>query len=482
MTSPPLDVAVTKSPRRLESPQHTRKRGRHRLVLRVLLISTALFVTINTIQLMSHVVVHDASARSRMTAAFGGRQLPSSSSTVLRQVNNTATLLDPRVNLINTTTVSLYKEKHITSLHQKVEPTGTTATNLRKENSENNPIAGRDDTTPSTTRTRFPRWMTNYFAWHRETMKSLNETNYMEQRYLVARCLHEDNICGGASDRLQSLPALVMIANMTQRIFLIKWTRPAPLEEFLVPPVGGGLNWTVPTWLDAHFNYTDSPIVTGDNKRQIYKAKIDSMLVSAIFQSYHHGYYFFGENSPENETGYYDVYREMWHRVFEPSPPVALRIRQQLFALNLRPNQYLGAHVRAKYEFDKTRNTRLIYNALNCASHLSVHNNNNNDSGTDTQWPIYFASDSIRTTELALEYGRQKNATIVARNLTGQPEPLHLDVRMLCRTHRLCACVCLANVFLIFISSFNWTEYTERHGLLCPPTPTQEYDAGRRLL
>jgi hypothetical protein len=38
-----------------------------------------------------------------------------------------------------------------------------------------------------------------------------------------------DDECGGASDRLQSIPAMLVLANETRRILLIKWNRPTPL-------------------------------------------------------------------------------------------------------------------------------------------------------------------------------------------------------------------------------------------------------------
>jgi hypothetical protein len=87
-----------------------------------------------------------------------------------------------------------------------------------------------------------PPWMKEYFYFHQQLRALLNETNWQEQRYFVARCLDTDDVCGGASDRLHSIPALLLIASTTKRLLLIKWSRPAALEEFLVPP-DGGLDW-----------------------------------------------------------------------------------------------------------------------------------------------------------------------------------------------------------------------------------------------
>jgi hypothetical protein len=106
--------------------------------------------------------------------------------------------------------------------------------------------------------TVLPAWFKDYVALHREQRLALNETNWEDQRYLIMRCLDIDTKCGGASDRLQSIPAMLALANKTRRIFFIKWSRPAPLQEFLVPPKGG-LDWTIPEWLDEHLDFRKLP-------------------------------------------------------------------------------------------------------------------------------------------------------------------------------------------------------------------------------
>jgi hypothetical protein len=81
-----------------------------------------------------------------------------------------------------------------------------------------------------------PQWMKDYFEWHQDQLANhLNKENWESHRYLVMRCL-ESEVCGGASDRLSSIPKFVRVASMSKRILFIKWTRPAALEEFLVPP------------------------------------------------------------------------------------------------------------------------------------------------------------------------------------------------------------------------------------------------------
>jgi hypothetical protein len=106
--------------------------------------------------------------------------------------------------------------------------------------------------------TSLPAWFKDYSISHREQRSALNETNWKNQRFLIMRCLDFDEKCGGASDRLQSIPAMLMLANQTGRMFFIKWSRPAPLQEFLVPPTGG-LDWTIPDWLDSQLDFRKLP-------------------------------------------------------------------------------------------------------------------------------------------------------------------------------------------------------------------------------
>jgi hypothetical protein len=98
-----------------------------------------------------------------------------------------------------------------------------------------------------------PPWMKEYFGWHRAERGRLTRGNWETRRYLVLRCLEDDAECGGASDRLGPLPYLLMLAHRARRLLFIHWSRPAPLEEFLVPPAGG-MDWTVPECV--RFNLT----------------------------------------------------------------------------------------------------------------------------------------------------------------------------------------------------------------------------------
>jgi hypothetical protein len=92
-----------------------------------------------------------------------------------------------------------------------------------------------------------PYWTKAYFNWHKHKRTTWNVNNYTEERWLIMQCLADQDKrkCGGTADRLKPLPFMLRMAYNTRRILLIRWTRPAMLEDFLVPPKGG-FDWRVP--------------------------------------------------------------------------------------------------------------------------------------------------------------------------------------------------------------------------------------------
>jgi hypothetical protein len=262
--------------------------------------------------------------------------------------------------------------------------------------------------------TSLPAWFKEYSISHREQRAALNETNWKNQRFLIMRCLDFDEKCGGASDRLQGIPSMLMLANQTGRLFFIKWSRPAPLQEFLLPPTGG-LDWTIPHWLDSKLDFRKLP--TGRNMK---KAESSEHILTFRLQNTGIQKGIYNLHKSANELEYDRVLRDIWDTLFTPSPPVAALIRQNMKDLNLVPGAYVAAHVRALYLSDASNNTRLIRNGINCATKLKPG------------LPVYFASDSSKATRAALEYGRSKQkanvtatATVVAR--IADTEPLHID-------------------------------------------------------
>jgi hypothetical protein len=262
--------------------------------------------------------------------------------------------------------------------------------------------------------TTIPPWMKDYFAWHQDQVsRHLSQDNWQSHRYLVMRCL-EHETCGGASDRLQSVLKMLRLASLAKRLLFIKWTRPARLEEFLVPPVGG-MNWTIPVWLDALLDYR-SPI------QKDTAISSSRRLVMVKDQTHDHGFHSYNQaarnatiaGNNEEEADFDQVFRDAWNVLFTPAPPVQALIDHNMNELDLVPGQYVAVHVRSKYKVDKSNDKRMMHNSINCASTMRPG------------WPIYFAADSSNATKHAVQYAQiVKNVSIAFRQ--SDVEPLHLD-------------------------------------------------------
>jgi hypothetical protein len=253
----------------------------------------------------------------------------------------------------------------------------------------------------------FPEWMNEYFAWHGEERTRLTQKNWKTYKYLVVRCLDVDDKCGGASDRLQSLPLAILFASLSGRLLLIHWERPCPLQEFLVPPKGG-LDWRMPSWLHEKLDYAHAIVIVMTAFKPVM---MNTPLVTMRHQKFWPEFY--DQRKLQHERSYQDVFHAVWQRVFEPTLPIQALIEKHMREMNLAKGKYVAVHVRAKYIRDLTKDTKGIENALNCASTLRPG------------YPIYVASDSTQVIRMAMEYGQSKGATVVAR--TDEHEPLHLD-------------------------------------------------------
>ena len=273
--------------------------------------------------------------------------------------------------------------------------------------------------------TVLPVWFKNYVVQHRAKRLALTESNWKDQRFLIMRCLVTDDECGGASDRLSSIPTMLMVANKTDRMLFIKWSRPAPLQEFLVPPEGG-LDWTIPEWLDKRLNFTALPQSCGPNIRQdlqnitevLERVASDEPIMTFWQQLQCRRIDYYHKHKGAHEKGFHVVSREFWDTLFTPSAPVAALIQQNMKDLNLVPGEYVATHVRTLYDRDESNDVAAIHNGINCATQMRPG------------WPVYFASDSSNATLAALEYGRSKrknrDTTIVVARVA-DTEPLHLD-------------------------------------------------------
>jgi hypothetical protein len=270
---------------------------------------------------------------------------------------------------------------------------------------------------------QIPDWMKQYFRWHQEQRELLRKENseaVSSMRFLLMECWSWNSVCGGTADRLRSIPFMIMVAHRTQRLLLIKWSRPAELEEFLLPP-RGGLDWRVPSWLIPHLANRSSYHAATRIERLVTIASLQNeTVITTRLQSHDHGSAYYNDHRQQDEPILRDVYKHIWNVVFTPVPRIVALIQEQLQALHLMPGEYAAAHVRALYlEVDRKPEQLQSWaeNAVNCASMLRPGG------------PIFFASDSYYATEMALKYGKTKGLnTVVARSHNNNnAKPLHLD-------------------------------------------------------
>ncbi|GAX11847.1 hypothetical protein FisN_20Lu109 [Fistulifera solaris] len=254
--------------------------------------------------------------------------------------------------------------------------------------------------------------MKEYFTWHKETLQSLNEDNWVLYHYFLYRCVPADKKCSGTSDRLKAVPALLLLAYQAQprRLLFFHWSRPARLEEFLMPPVGG-MNWSLPAWLADKLNVEQQgPKYFFESKRDFDRFPQYSDAIARVKNV--RGSEFYDRSRNKAELSFDQVYHEVWSILFEPAPAIAALVQQEQHAMQLEPGHYVAAHIRALYMSDTVDQHEEI-NAIHCARSMKP------------SWPIFVASDSINTTQAAVAYGQKQNLVVVARQAQG--DPLHLD-------------------------------------------------------
>lgn len=274
---------------------------------------------------------------------------------------------------------------------------------------------------PTTT----PDWLLEYTVWHSQVRQTLNETNWKNYQYLVLKC-PRGHICGGASDRLKSVPLLVYLASLAKpkRLFFIHWTKPAPLEEFLVPPSPANntfvLDWRLPPWLapelkagkpNAWYRLKgDDNVTTFQNTWESLEERVVN--IDRVLMPHQQGLYY---------PSLIAEYSSIWKTLFTPSPNVQTAIEKVQRELGITSKKYNAVHVRARYDTD-TVHKHAERNAINC---LLEHRNNETSVLTTAHLPVYVASDAVDTVRQAVQYGRDIGVRVAGCENT--TEQLHLD-------------------------------------------------------
>jgi hypothetical protein len=284
-----------------------------------------------------------------------------------------------------------------------------------------------------------PRWMRDYMLWHRQRRQELvlhhksskEEDAWKEQPLLIVRCLEHDR-CGGTSDRLKSLPIFVLLAAKTNRLLLLRWTRPFRLEEFLRP--GPALNLSVPVELERLLNNDSErnnnnnvPYFEGKHVQKLIAAasSSDHWLVEGNIQ-YSGGKLYTNlvvphqqsKGLPVEDWDYTAYYHDFFPSVFVPAPTIQTLWQNFQRDWNLIPNQYTVAHYRAKYPnepyLESGKNASIleetIVNAVHCAAAAGRGTSSAlSSSSSSSPVTVYVASDTALALELAQRYFSNDN-------------------------------------------------------------------------
>lgn len=296
-----------------------------------------------------------------------------------------------------------------------------------------------------------PSYLKEYLDWHVEMRCALDQKpQHPEEddvKYLVVLCLQEYHACGGLADRLLPLPIYILYAYKMKRLLLIRWTRPYPLEEFLVP---FGINWTVPEWLIGCIpSYLNTKSATRFNNLAIKLNSTKIMTAGLQIGAKQLSEFYNTQILKDfNDTDYtYErVYRDLFHSMFVLVPPIESLVQNALQQFNLTPGAYSSVHVRARHHesglldgngtIDKSgglpfsgrtkgKLLNIIEHALSCAATSSPG------------LPIYIATDShLATNHVILQNEATRNTfnnssyEAAVTRIVGaihHRDPLHLD-------------------------------------------------------
>jgi len=257
----------------------------------------------------------------------------------------------------------------------------------------------------------------------------------MDYKYMILRCSNHEPVCGGAGDRLRSIPFFIAAAARSKRIFLIRWQRPTKLEEFLVP---NEINWSLPDWMYGQFtNFSNHPEAIYVNRgKRITKKMFENHTVLEV-KAVDDGDLFYrldremnGKEIDEEyvkkqgltlgHAEYKIIFRDLFYSVFKASPPVAKLVRDKMLSASLIPGNFSACHYRAFWNVESKKHVKTeeelserARNALNCASRVQ--------SGD----PVYFASDSQFALHVASNISKTTDRNIVTPD--DEKEALHLD-------------------------------------------------------
>jgi hypothetical protein len=209
-----------------------------------------------------------------------------------------------------------------------------------------------------------PDFLTDYVHWHARVRSSdiLKDSINMNTTTRILLVSIGGQHVGGLADRLRSLPYLLWEAQRTDRLFLMEWTNPCAMQEFLLPPLGG-IDWTVPThWKEQQQQQqpSNNNILWYDYDAQDnipIASTANATLSQAPVLMVRHSPFTFMTGIPLlmkklNVTTWTDppiILSRIFQLLLTLSPPVQRSMDETMKRLNLIPNHFDAIHLRAHY-------------------------------------------------------------------------------------------------------------------------------------
>mmetsp|Transcript_8137 Transcript_8137/g.11623 ORF Transcript_8137/g.11623 Transcript_8137/m.11623 type:complete len:507 (-) Transcript_8137:117-1637(-) len=221
-----------------------------------------------------------------------------------------------------------------------------------------------------------PDWMEEFLS--RQPTGNVEKHHDMltdpSNKYIVMTCYKFDGHrqvedCGGFTDRMFLLPYNIWLAHQTGRKLLIKYYKPRPLEEFLVPPppADKGFNWMLPDgyFEEEWYNYGNrTPAQYKSDRRTAYKVE-DFLSENGRWKNQR--IIFINNNLAIPTTAMpsswnftrEEHYGAIFRRFFQPSPELARQI--SLIPELKQAGAYASAHMRIKWPRPMPSEIRLKY-------------------------------------------------------------------------------------------------------------------------
>ena len=225
-----------------------------------------------------------------------------------------------------------------------------------------------------------PKWITEYLDWHNEMREKFPGKAILEDpnapKVLIRTCF---GLCGGLNDRLGQLPTDIYAAKITNRILLINWQKPHPLEAFL-EPTPQGIDWRYPIdgvkLVRSDFKETREISNIGDARKSITsfvdwfdeniqelnegKWKNERVVIWSVAHDYRKNKFderFRNLGDPDTVYGT-TSFGLLWHTMLRPVKRLRKKIDQVSKEMGLKAGKYSAVHCRVRHPRAFKRGTK----------------------------------------------------------------------------------------------------------------------------